>query len=378
MQDIYYIGCYGGDILKHRKVEDCNLAGTMKMKYIISLLKKMGYRVIVLSLATDHSTGFHPIEELRIDDQEIHIYIPYIMIQFAGKSRGQKTGVFFLEKYLTRKLSSNSIVLSYHSLLYGDMLTKLHRNIRFHWFPQIEEIYCLSRGELQDPGFLRKEEKMFAEGDGFLFVNDILPRIYANGKKYAVSYGNYQIYSESPAINKKHTNLVYTGIINTDRGAFLLLDAMKYLPEKYHLNVLGFGTEENIKKFIQKSEELNSFFGDRRITFYGTKTGDEYSKFLIQNHIGISLMDDSETISLNAFPSKIMTYLGHSLYVVSSRTKSISESKVANILYFCENKAESVADAILSVPQETNDLAKQKLKELAAVFLDEVREVIES
>jgi hypothetical protein len=378
MRDIYYIGCYGGDTLKHRSVENCNLAGTMKMRYIVGLLKKMGYRVIVLSLTTDLVAGFHPMEELIIDEQEIHIYIPYFLIRIAGKSRGQKTAVFFLKNYLKRKLSNNSIVISYHSLLYGDMLTKLHRNTRFRWIPQIEEIYCLSRGELQNPRFLKKEERMFTEGDGFLFVNDLLPYKYANGKNYAVSYGNYHIYPGQPVINKKNINLVYTGIINTDRGAFLLLDSMKYLPFNYHLNVLGFGTENNIRQFMTKLEELNSIFGERRIAFYGTKTGDEYSQFLLQNQIGISLMDETEAISLNAFPSKIMTYLGHSLYVVSSKTKSISASKVADILYFCDNKPKSVADAILSVPLETNYLAKQKLEELEEIFIEEFRKVLES
>ena len=89
-------------------------------------------------------------------------------------------------------------------------------------------------------------------------------------------------------------------------------------------------------------------------------------------------MDETEAISLNAFPSKIMTYLGHSLYVVSSKTKSISASKVADILYFCDNKPKSVADAILSVPLETNYLAKQKLEELEEIFIEEFRKVLES
>ena len=377
MKEIYYIGAFYGADAKFRENTNANPAGTMKMTFIIQALKKLGYKVIVVSIASDNAPGFHILEEIPVDDRETHVYVPYVSFSLKGKICGKRSVEIFLKRYLTKVLKKTSTVVSYHSLAYGKMLSDLHRKIGFRWCPQIEEIYCLSRGELFDADFLRQEEKMFEDGDGYLFVNDLLPQKYAKEKPYAVSYGNYQVYSEKNPAPSGVVNMTYTGIINDDRGAFLLLESMKYLPSQYRLNILGFGTEKNMNRFYDTMARLNAEFGEERIRFFGTKSGKDYSEFLIHNQIGISLMDDDVHISTNAFPSKIMSYLGHCLYVVSSKTASIVNSKVADVLYFCDNEPQSIADAILSVPLQEENRAAEKLQELEKDFIRNLEKVIE-
>lgn len=376
MKQIVYIGYFGGDQLKTRELDSYNLAGTLKMTFIIQCLKKLGYKVLVVSLATDKTSGYHPEETVTIDEQESHIYLPYFGVKIGKRVRGTQSVILYLAKYLKNHLTENSTVISYHSLGYGQIITKLHQKIGFRWCPQIEEIYCLSRGEYKNSKQLKNEEKLFCDGDAFLFVNDLLSEKYANGKPSAVSYGNYQVFSEYTKPSTEIINLAYTGIINSDRGVFLLLDAMRLLPENYCLNVLGFGTDSNMQKFFTKVESLNKTFGSERIKFWGTRKGKEYSEFLINNHIGISLMDENEDISANAFPSKIMAYLGHSLYVVASRTESIQKSKVAEMLYYCDNTPKSIAETILSVPVGQKNNTAEELRKLEEIFIGDLAKVI--
>lgn len=377
MKEIYYVGfynCIGG---KNRIKAQSNLAGTMKMDFIIKALKKLGYRVNLISLSIDDIAGFHPLEIISVDEKESHVYIPYFSVKYKGKSRGAVSSLLRnLKKYLIDNLTEDSIVISYHSLAYGMMLSELHRKIRFRWVSQIEELYSLSRKDYQNLSFRETEEKMFAESDGFMFVNDLLPERYAEGKPYAVSYGNYHVFTDKqPPVGNK-INVVYTGVINEDRGVFLLMDAMKYLPAKYNLNILGFGSEENMKRFHEQIVLLNSEFNEERIHFFGTRSGEEYTKFLSNQNIGVSLMGLEDNIAENAFPSKIMAYLGHSLFVVSTRSECITKSKVAQYLYFCDNTPKDVAETIKQVPVYSEYNVSSMLRKLEERFVEDLGYVL--
>lgn len=221
---------------------------------------------------------------------------------------------------------------------------------------------------------LEKEVRMFSAGDGFLFVNDIMAERYGLGKPYAVSYGNYNVYARKEVFQGEKIGIVYTGIINKDRGAYRIIDAMKHLPSKYELHILGFGTEENMRQMWEHIGIANE--KGERVFFEGTKTGKDYTEFLLRHQIGISLMDTSAEISENAFPSKILAYLGHSLFVVSSKCPSIINSRVADVLYFSGESEEDIAKAILQVPVYEANSGAEKLEQLKAQFLNDLENVL--
>ena len=124
-------------------------------------------------------------------------------------------------------------------------------------------------------------------------------------------------------------------------------------------------------------KRINEEEGYEKIKFCGTKKGEEYTRFLVNNDIGVSLMDVNDEVAQNAFPSKIMAYLGHSLYVVSSKCEAITQSKVAHLLYFCDNEPKNVAETILRVPvREQNDM-KGELEKLETIFIKELHKVLE-
>lgn len=377
MKEVFYIGfydCIGG---KHRGKSQSNIPGTMKMDFIIKALKKLCYKVNLISLSIDDVPGFHSLETIIVDEKETHIYIPYFSVKYRGKIRGAVPSVVKnLKRYIKKNFTEGSIVISYHSLAYGMILAETHREIKFRWVSQIEELYSLSRKDYQDLNYRATEEKMFEESDGFLFVNDLLPERYALGKPYAVSYGNYHVFSSRKPIVGEKINIVYTGIINEDRGVFLLLDAISYLSEKYTLNILGFGSDENMRRFHEKMKSINEEFGEKRVNFFGIRSGKAYTEFLSNQNIGVSLMSLEENIAYNAFPSKIMAYLGHSLFVVSSKSESITKSKVSPYLFFCDNTPEDVAKVIENVPVHSEYCTASFLEKMEKDFIRELDKLL--
>lgn len=380
MESIYYVGFYNGEKCKFRKNCNRNIAGSMKMDFIISSLKKKGYRVILLSLSLGETSGYVKEERIVIDEQEEHIYLPYFSIRMGNRNVGAgRSAIASLYSFGVKNFKRNDKVIVYHSMAYGNVFKKLQRRCGIKLIAQIEELYSLSVLEQQDVGRLKREEKMFVHADGFLFVNDLLIDRYAKNKPYAVSYGNYKVFADkNVTIGDEEVGLVYTGIINDDRGIFRIIEAMEYLPQKYTLHVLGFGSKSNMRRFEETIQQFNCKQGIERIFFYGTKTGEEYTEFLSNYHVGISLMDTSEEVGTNAFPSKIMAYLGHSLLVVSSRCDCIVKSKVASQLYFCDNSPRDIAETIKSIPLGTHTSPCIFLQELEKEFAQSLDNVLKT
>ncbi len=202
----------------------------------------------------------------------------------------------------------------------------------------------------------------------YIFANDILAKEYSRNNPSIVLYGNYDIIVPQKQLSTDIINITYTGIINEDRGVFKIIQAMEKLPENYQLHILGFGDEKNISRLLEEIGLSNKKAGIQRIFYYGTKAGKEYSDFLADKHIGVSLISQNEDICNNAFPGKILSYLGHSLYVLSSSCNSICNSRLGNWLYYCDNSVESIAESILRIPIYQECRSSEILKELQKQF----------
>ncbi|MCM3788893.1 hypothetical protein M3221_10795 [Domibacillus indicus] len=379
VKSIYYIGFYNGEKSVKRKKYTSNLAGSMKMDFIIKSLKNIGYSVKVISITIPPKAGWYPEEKIKVDEKEKFYYLPVLNIKiFKRRLFPGKISVIFLFMWGLRNLKKEDTVIVYHALPLYPIISLLKKIIKFKLIIQVEEIYSLANNKKINVGKLKKEEKSISIADKYLFVNDILPDKYALGKPFAVSYGNYSIFDEKKNVpkNLKQIGVVYTGIINEERGAFKVISAMSLLPDNYSLHILGFGKESNIKKMHDLISNVNSTAGIEKVKFYGTKTGDEYTKFLKKFHIGISLMDNSNDISTSAFPSKILAYLGHSLFVVSSKNKCITESKVKDLLYFCNDDSGSIAKAILSIDITQPNYAAKRLRLLENNFQRDLERLI--
>jgi glycosyltransferase involved in cell wall biosynthesis len=378
MKQVYYVGFYDTSKCKKRKQTSSNIAASMKMDFIIQCLKELGYKVIIVSLSVNKTPGLYKMEHVIVDEKEEYYYLPYISLPiWKSDFIARKTALISLRLFGLCKFHKHDIVINYHSLAYGLFFRRLKALKNFRWIPQIEELYCLSRKDYQDINYLAEEEEMFSGADGYLFVNDLLPNRYANGKPYAISYGNYKIFCDNKERNNSNIGVVYTGIINEDRGVFQIIEAIPLLPDKYSLHILGFGDDVNMKRMYKLIEKTNNDSPKKRIFFYGTKTGGDYTQFLASYQIGVSLMDTSDDISLNAFPSKILAYMGHSLYVVSSKSECIMKSKVSDLLYFCDNTPDSIAATIQQIDVEKDNMSTNRLELMKQEFSDDLKKVVE-
>lgn len=368
MKKIWYIGFYDGNVCSsHRRSED-NIAGTVYMKGLINSLKRLNYHVTVVSVQITSTPGIYRQEHIVYDDRLEYYFLPYISIKMKDRVVGGRTIFWALEFFLRTKVGENDIVISYHSLAYKHILSRLHKQKRFIWIPEVNEIYCLSRQKYTDPSQLKAEVEMFKDGDGYIFASDALAERYANKKPFAVLYGNYQVEIDKKYVSNESINITYTGIINEDRGVFRIIDAMTLLPANYNLYILGFGDEENMAKLEKVIRKTNNDLGCERVFFCGTKVGKEYSEFCADKHIGVSLISQEQDIFNNAFPGKILSYMSHSLYVLSSSCDSIVNSRLGEYLYFCDNNPQSIADAIKKIPVDELCNSGEVLRNLEQKF----------
>jgi len=379
---VYYIGFYLADTDKlKRKNIRASYAGSAKMEFVLQCLRALKYDVTVVSICPSKESGFVPEETFVIDEHEKHVYLSSLVYRIFGKNivRGDRS-LHYLKKYIRAHVTAEDIVMNYHSLVFGQHLARLKKQIGFRWIVELEELYRLATSKHKNSKRLAQEEAMFADADGYLFVNELHPMKYSNGKPYAVSYGSYAVCKEEDCVcepENRQVVLTYTGIVNEDRGLFIVLDSMQYLPDRYTLRILGMGEEADLARMRDVIAQINHKAGFSRVEFMGTRTGEQYSAFLADCQIGLSLMDVSEDFSCNAFPSKIMAYLGHGLKVVTTRNECIEKSCVKDILTFCDRTPESMANAILGIDLRQPTHCSDRLREMERDFLKDLKHVLE-
>lgn len=96
---VYYIGFYDGKYCHRRGNTEQNLAGSMKMDFVIQSLKKLGYKVVIVSL-TQGNRCFAVKERYSVDENEQYIYLPYAAIKWNGKLKGCSRTMQFIFKNL--------------------------------------------------------------------------------------------------------------------------------------------------------------------------------------------------------------------------------------------------------------------------------------
>lgn len=148
------------------------------------------------------------------------------------------------------------------------------------------------------------------------------------------------------------------------KGGAAAAAAAEFLPEKYHVHILGFGTEEQKKQLqeliasVQKKTKCT-------LTYDGLKGGEEYIQFLQKCHIGLCTQIPDAKYTETSFPSKVLVYLANGLRVLSVRIPAVENSAVGGILYYYDNQSpQEIANAIMSIPMEEGYNSRQLLNQL--------------
>ena len=170
---------------------------------------------------------------------------------------------------------------------------------------------------------------------------------------------------------------VYAGTLDTRKGgAMTAIATASYLPENYHMHILGFGNNEDVSKV--KNAIAESLISTRcYITYDGVLRGEEYIRFLQSCDIGMSTQNPNLEFNGTSFPSKILTYMANGLQVVSVRIPAIEKSKISPYLQFYDgNNPEDIAKTITQMDFKKNVSSLDVLAKLDIEFGNELDDLI--
>lgn len=376
-KEIKYIGFYDlPDALPKRTFA---LAATNKMDYICDALKRADYKVHLISPSwfIDSSTKvkFYSKSTKQLNDNK-----KLTLVASIGTSNKWTRNIkiiyslFWLFFWLIYNVKQNEKILVYHSpwLALPILLAKKIKG--FHLILEVEEIY--SDVSSLHPYFDKLEQKIFTTADSFLLSTDLLSEKIKTNKNFIVIYGNYNITKDlatPPRDGKIH--LVYAGIIDSHKaGAFNAIESALFLNENYVMHIIGFGEVEKLKSRIEEINKISKC----KVIFDGSKQGNEYIKYCQECHIGMSTQNMDGKYLDTSFPSKILSYLGMGLRVVSCYVSCVAKSEIGEqVSYYKEDTPKAIADSILNIDISIISNNKLKIKMLDKKFVSNLKKHID-
>lgn len=260
-------------------------------------------------------------------------------------------------------LTSNDMVIAYHSLQTADIFYKYKRKKGFKFVLELEEIYQ----DVVNCGTKKAtwERKVIAAADGYILATEALSKEIPAGRPYIVVNGTYHAEPErNVGFDDGKIHCVYAGTFDPTKGGAAAAAAAEFLPENYHVHILGFGTEEQ-KKQLQELIVLVQEKTKCTLTYDGLKSGEEYIQFLQKCNIGLCTQIPDAKYTETSFPSKVLVYLANGLRVLSVRIPAVENSAVGGVLYYYDKQSpQEIANAIMGIPMKNAYNSRQLLNQL--------------
>ncbi len=364
---VYYIGYYTSE--ENPQNRNSVPAGLTKMRYIAGAMENAGIQYEIVSCAvTKNQTSFPSYKENVSDSAFCKYFRTYGRKNIVTKLLDLIFIKIQLLFYLFKNVKKNDNVLVYHSVYYPDIISVVRFFKKCKVVLEVEEIYSNVTRRKND----RKREKFaFRHADSFVFPTKLLnDECNPDGKPYFLIHGTYKV--EPPiscGFNDDKIHVVYAGTFDTRKGgAAAAVDSAIYLDDKYHLHILGFGTEEDtrmIKERINRvSETCKSV-----VTYDGCLTGMDYIKFIQSCHIGLSTQNPNASFNSTSYPSKILSYMANGLRVVTVRIPVVETSAVGEYMYYYDEQTpESIAEAIQKIDLNSSYNSREIINELGKGF----------
>lgn len=369
---IKYIGFYDIEELEQKRISA--LSAINKMNYIIKALNNMGKDVTLIS--PSWTNGTNNVKKVNMQKGSNRYIFPK---SFKWKGMFKIINIIYsniwLLFYLLKNCKKNETIIVYHSIYLINILILVKKIKKIKILLEVEEIYSDISYKNK-----RKELKMFELADKYIFVTEMLnKKVNVNNKPYCISHGTYK--SEDQLIDKYNDgkiHVVYSGIIDKQKkGAFTALSICKYLNEKYMLQIIGFGSQENVDILVDEIDKNNKV-NECKAVFDGKLTGNEYIEYLQRCDIGLSTQDPHGEYNVTSFPSKILAYLSNGLRVVSVNIPAIKTSNVGNILYYYNGDSpEDIANTIKKININEDYNSRKLIEQLDKNFTEKLRHVLE-
>jgi hypothetical protein len=148
------------------------------------------------------------------------------------------------------------------------------------------------------------------------------------------------IYNSLPK-NSEPVHVIYSGSLDSARGAALLLDYLKSDQIQsnaiFHITGQGAYAEEFTKVAANNTD---------KIIFHGCVSREELAAIQKKCHYGLNLQTSSDPISQVTYPSKTFDYLNAGLRVISTRAAAVDELLGNTAIYLLEETVHYLAEAI--------------------------------
>ena len=352
------------------------LSATNKIDYICKVLCGINEKVEIISLSRTQNNKFY---KGRKDELPFGTLLNFATIP-GGNPIFRRMSVKFAQiqlfLYLLNNTKKDEEILIYHSVGYGNAIAFAKKIKNFKIILEVEEIYqdVKSLGKRKN----KREYRDFKIADKYIFPTELLnKKINAENKPYCVIHGTYQIEEEknvSFGDNKIH--VVYAGTLEPRKGSAAAVTATEWLPEKYHIHILGFGSEKQIEN-IKKQIDVSNNKSKATVTYDGLLSGEEYIEFLQKCHIGLSPQNPDAEFNATSFPSKILSYMANGLRVVSIKIPAIETSGIGTDLYYYEKQTpEEIAKAIMKIDLEDGYDGRKIVSELDCRFSQDMRHLL--
>lgn len=360
-------------------------AGIAVMEYVINCFRSMGQELTVISSVETEEADFSRREP---EEGSINFVFPTfpkeaskknILGRLIRKLRYNRT----LYRELAGTLEDGDTLLVYHSTRYMRILKRLIRKKKIDFVLQVCEIY----GDVTENQKTKKKELAFFKlADKFIFQAERLAQlINRENKPYLILYGTYRIepnrgerlLAKVQADEGERTiHCVYAGTFDPRKGGVAAAASGQFLDEKYHVHIIGFGSESDKSLLIHTVEEA-SRKTKCKITYDGLLSGEDYIRFLQSCDIGLSTQNPNADFNDTSFPSKVLSYMANGLRVVSVKIKALETSAVNDLLYYYEgDQPEQIAEAIRRIDINDGYDSRKVITELDKSFKKALKELL--
>lgn len=372
--NLKYLSYYDTDIQKTNVV----LAAVNKLNYIVDSVLKANYSVDIISpsVATKNEKAGGRFEKIK-DGVTLKTFDSLPNGNAFKRFIRRKHVYAQLKKYLKENLSAGDTIIIYHSLGYYKLYKWLKGKLKVKIILEVEEIYS----DVGKTRFVTRDNEVqsFSYADAYIFPTRLLDDVVnVNKKPSVIIHGTYCVEKEcGQPFGDGKTHVVYAGTFDPRKGGVqAAAAAAKFLTGKYHVHILGFGSEEDKQNLLKTIEDVSKKT-ECTVTYDGLKSGEEYIRFIQSCDIGLSTQNPDAAFNATSFPSKILSYMANGLRVVSIRIPAIENSAIGDYMYYYDRQTpEAIAKAIMQVDLNDGYNGREIISKLDKKFTKEIAELI--
>lgn len=357
-------------------------AGTTVMHYVMDSLEHIKKETILISPAA--AMKKLPREETQNGAHTKIVLLPTskkpnnhnILLRYFSILHDRKR----LANELLAQLEDGDTLIVYHSLALMKTVRQIIKQRKITLILQVCEIY----GDvLNNDRVKNKELSFFKLADKYIFQSEMLEDLINTANKpYSILYGTYMV-TGNEAVAASITDVphkircVYAGTLSAKKGgAVAAAAAALHLTEKYHIHILGFGTDSSIQEIKDIVTEISQK-SKCTISYDGCLSGQEYIDFISSCDVGLSTQNPSAAFNSTSFPSKILAYMANGLRVVTVRIPAVESSAVGECVYYYDHQdSESIANAIMNIDMYDGYDGKSTIKKLNDIFLESLQKLL--